>query len=180
MTTLATLVATVAAGASAMFAAIGLIFAGRQLQITRRQHEQDLRIAYDGVAVSWQALEAPARAEADGTAQWLYEIAVHNPGKLPIQNAQIKLTFPCNVVRIRHDGSTGRLTRTLSMNHPVLAGGERRTWRRRLRIPFEARRSLKETYARVEFCDVDSAQHSNQWPRHARTEQLDHDGSDSG
>lgn len=146
---LATMVATVGAAVSAVVAAVGLVFAGRQLRIANRQHAIDQRVAYDGVAVSWQALEAPARPGADGMAQWLYEIAVHNPGKLPIQNVTIRLTLPCEVTRIRYDGSVGQPTHTLTMRHPVLAGGEHRKWRRRLRIQFDARRSLRHTFAHV-------------------------------
>jgi hypothetical protein len=165
MADLAAVIATIAAAASAIFAAVGLIFTGRQLQLTRKEHDEDRRVAYDGVTVTWQALEAPARAEADGTAQWLYEVAVQNPGRLPIQNITVQLTYPCDVVRIRYDGSRGRRTRVLTMRHPVLAGGERRAWLRRLRIPFDARGSLNSTYGRVEFDDVDSHSHRNQWPR---------------
>lgn len=163
---LTTVVATVAAAVSAVVAAFGLSFAGRQLQIANKQHDIDQRVAYDGVAVSWHAIEAPARAEADGRAQWLYEIAVHNPGKLPIQHVVIRLTLPCEVTRIRYDGSLGRPTRTLTMRHPVLAGGEHRDWRRRLLIQFDARRSLRDTFAHVKFRDVDGKQYSNRWPRY--------------
>jgi len=171
---LAAVIATTAAAASAIFAALGLIFAGRQLQIAseerkqaREERQEDRRVAYDGVTVSWQALEAPARSETDGYAQWLYEFAVQNPGRLPIQNVLAQVTFPCDVIRIRYDGSRGRPVRTLTMRHPVLAGGERRMWRRRLRIAFSARASLKETVAQVEFQDVDGAPHENVWPKHS-------------
>lgn len=162
-----TMVATVGVSVSAIAAAVGLIFTGRQLRIANKQHAIEQRATYDGVAVSWQALKAPVRADADGTAQWLYEIAVHNPGKLPIQNVIIRLTLPCEVTRIHYDRTDGQPTRTLTMRHPVLAGGAHRTWRRRLRIQFDARHSLRNTFAHVEFRDVDGKQHSNRWPRHS-------------
>lgn len=53
------------------------------------------------------------------------------------------------------------------MRHPVLAGGEHRKWRRRLRIEFDARRSLRNTFAHVEFRDLDGKQHIHRWPRHS-------------
>ncbi|MPY80263.1 MAG: hypothetical protein GEV04_17745 [Actinophytocola sp.] len=161
---LATIIAAAAAAVSSLFAGIGLIFAGWQLRIAHKQHEVERRVAYEGVAVSWLPLEAPAKPDADGTALWLYQITVQNPGKLPIQNVAVQVTFPVEVVRIRYDGSRDRPVRTLTMNHPVLGGGESRVWRRRLRIAFAARDKLKETYAHVRFHDVDGEPHSNSWP----------------
>lgn len=99
-----TAIVTIAAAASAAFAGVGLWFAGGQLKIVRRQHDYDLRVANDGVAVSWRALEAPHSARPDGTAQWLYEIGVQNPGRLPIQNIKVQVVFPCEVIRIRSTG----------------------------------------------------------------------------
>ncbi len=69
-----------AAVVSAIVAALGLVFAGRQLLLLNRQAAHDRRVAFDGVVVSWHALESPNHPDADGTAVWLYEITAHNPG----------------------------------------------------------------------------------------------------
>lgn len=64
------------------------------------------------------------------------------------------------------------------MHQPVLAGGERRSWRRRLRIPFDSRGTLKTTHATVEFRDVDSCRHSNRWPKLSDEQLPEHDTDD--
>lgn len=158
---LVTALATIAGVASAVAAAVGLVFAGWQLRIVHNDREEDHRVAREGVAVSWQPVLAPASVDPDGTAVWKYEIAVHNPGRLPVQDTIIQITFPCEVIRIRHDRSTDAPTRTLTMNHPVLAGGKRRAWNRNLRIKFDQDHSLKNTYATVQFRDVEGNGNTN-------------------
>lgn len=115
--------ATVVAGvAAAVSAAVGLIFAGRQLRIANKQHGIDQRVAHAGVAVSWHAVEGAVRAGADGLAQWLYVIAVRNPGKLPIQNVMHPLDIPfrCHPNPLRRQPRPANPA--LTMGHPVLAG----------------------------------------------------------
>lgn len=170
----ATVIATIAGAVSAIAAAMGLVFAGRQLRITHKDREEDHRVAREGVAVSWQPVLAPAREESDGTACWKYEIAVHNPGRLPIQDIEVRITFPCEVIRVHYDKSTDPPTRTLTMNHPVLAGGERRAWNRVLRIQFDQRHSLTNTYATVGFRDVEGNSSTNRWPRWPTNEPTRH------
>jgi hypothetical protein len=93
------------AATSSLIAAIGLVFTGYQVWVLNRQTRLDRRVVIDGVAVAWRPIEAPSRAERpDGTSAWLYELTVVNPGRLPIDDVHVHWVFPCDVVRLRHDG----------------------------------------------------------------------------
>jgi hypothetical protein len=59
-----------ATSAAASFAGIGLVFAGFQVRLTRRQAVFEHLVSLNGVAVSWQAIEAPDHPDDDGTAEW--------------------------------------------------------------------------------------------------------------
>ena len=138
-----------AATASAVAAAVALFLTWRQLRLLNRQAAAERRVALDGVAVSWRAVEAPDHPEEDGAAEWLYEIAVHNPGRLPIDDVRVRWVFPCEVRRVRYSGHLGPPVGVLVMRAPVLAGGEARVWKRRLQIDFGQRRALRQTFAEV-------------------------------
>jgi len=121
------------------------------------------------VAVSWRPVEAPSRRERqDGTSKWVYEVALVNPGRLPIDDVRIRWKFPCKVVRLRHDGLTDPPTDTLTLLAPVVIGGGERTWRRHLLIDYAEKKELIKTYAEVTFNDVDGQQRTNRWPRAPR------------
>jgi hypothetical protein len=163
------LVADWIAVASAVAAAIGLMFAGYQVWLLNRQARHDRRVVLDGVAVSWRPVESPSRAErADGTSKWLYELVLVNPGRLPIDDVHIRWIFPCDVVRLRHDGVVDPPTNTLMLSAPVVVGGDRRSWRRHLLIDYSRIHDLATTYAEVTFNDIDGHRRTNRWPRTAR------------
>jgi hypothetical protein len=154
-----------AASAAASSAGIGLIFAGFQVLLTRRQAIFEGRVALNGVAVSWEAIEAPDHPDEDGTAEWFYRITIHNPARMPIDEIEIKWHFPCEVRRVRYSGRRGQPTEELTLEHPVLAGLDKRTWNRRLRVDFENASKLRHSYSLVTFKDVNNARHTNRWPR---------------
>jgi hypothetical protein len=161
---------------SGVVAAVGLLFTGYQVWLLNRQARHDRRVVLDGVAVSWRPVEAPSQAErADGMSKWLYELVLVNPGRLPIDDVQIRWTFPCHVVRLRHDGISDSPTATLTLSVPVVVGGGERTWRRNLLIDYGKKHDLFRTYAEVTFNDIDGRRRTNRWPRNAR--QPLHDGS---
>jgi hypothetical protein len=157
-----------AGAASAVFAGIALIFAGRQLSLLNRQARDERRAALDGVAVSWQTVESPRQAEPDGTAQWVYQIEVTNPGRMPIDHVAIRWIFPVPVQRRRFDGTLDPAATELTLNTPVLAGGGRHIWRCRLRIDVADQAALTDAFAEVRFRDVDGEAHHNRWPRDQR------------
>jgi hypothetical protein len=115
--------------------------------------------------VSWEPVEAPDHAESDGFAEWLYEVSVHNPGRFPIDNVIARLQLPIPVRRVRYSGRLGEETTTLTLRHPVLIGGDRRVWKRRIRAEFDAGSELKRTYSEVSFRDARGLQHELRWPR---------------
>ncbi|MEV0134851.1 hypothetical protein AB0H83_41140 [Dactylosporangium sp. NPDC050688] len=157
------------ATASGMAAAIGLLFTGYQVWLLNRQARHDRRVMLDGVAVSWRPVEAPSRVErADGTSKWLYEIVLVNPGRLPIDDVHVRLQFPCDVLRLRHDGVMDSRTDTLTLSAPVVVGGGERTWRRHLLIDYSKKGDLITTYAEVSFNDIDGRRRTNRWPRAPR------------
>jgi hypothetical protein len=159
--------------ASAVAAAIGLLFTGYQVWLLNRQARHDRRVVLDGVAVTWRPVEAPSRKENDdGTSKWVYEVVLVNPGRLPIDDVQIRWTFPCDVVRLRHDGIRDRPRRTLTLLAPVVIGGGERKWRRHLLIDYIEKNNLIKTYAEVTFNDVDGHERTNRWPRTTRRQAL--------
>jgi hypothetical protein len=154
-----------AAVASALFAAVGLIFTGRQLLIVNQQAREERQLGVKGVVVSWRAAEAPALADHDGTAVWRYEIVVANPGRFPIDHVEIRWTFPRHVQRLRYTGDADPPTDHLLLNTPVLPGGAQHAWSRTLRMNFADTASLTSTYAEVTFYDISGQRRTNRWPR---------------
>lgn len=155
--------------ASSIAAAIGLLFTGYQVWLLNRQARHDRRVVLDGVAVSWRPIEAPSHQERkDGTSKWVYEVILANPGRLPIEDVRIRWKFPCEVVRLRHDGVSDSPTDTLTLLSPVIIGGGERTWRRHLLIDYAQKANLIETYAEVTFNDIDGRAQTNRWPRAPR------------
>jgi hypothetical protein len=158
--------AVIAAVASAVVAGIGLIFAGWQVRLLNQAARQERKVALDGVAVSWQPVEAPHRPEPDGTAQWVYRITAHNPGRLPIDEIVVRLTFPVEVRRVHYSGVRDEPCTTLTLTTPVLVGGGQREWTRRIEMDFAvAGERLSETNAEIHFRDVSGEPHTNPWPR---------------
>jgi hypothetical protein len=154
---------------SSLIAAIGLIFTGYQVYLLNRQARQDRRVVLDGVAAAWRPVQAPSHPEeGDGTSTWQYQLVLVNPGRLPIDDVQIKWFFPCQVVRLRHKGVTDKPTSVLTLSAPVLVGGGERTWERWLRIDYSQKANLAATYAEVSFNDIDGQRHTNRWPRRQR------------
>jgi hypothetical protein len=155
--------------ASGVAAAIGLLFTGYQVWLLNRQARHDRRVVLEGVAVAWRPAEAPSQVERDdGTSTWLYELVLVNPGRLPIDDVHIRWKFPCDVVRLRHDGVIDSPTDTLVLSAPVVVGGGERSWRRHLLIPYRDRHALSGTFAEVTFNDIDGCRRTNRWPRTVR------------
>jgi hypothetical protein len=151
--------------ASALIAGVGLLFAGWQLMIMNKAAAMERRVALNGVVASWRPVEAPRAPEPDGTAIWLYEIHVHNPGRLPIDNVRVDWHFTCPVQR-RRSGVLEPATKLLQLTTPVLPGGGERRWERRLVIDYvEAEAALSQTYAQVHFVDVEGRSRTTRWPR---------------
>lgn len=154
--------------ASTLIAGIGLLFAGAQLLVMNRSAAMDRRIALEGVVVSWRRVEAPRGPEDDGTAAWLYEIRVHNPGRMPVDDVQVDWHFQCDVRR-RRSGALEEPTKHVRLTTPVLAGGREHLWNRRLVMNYrEAEAVLPKTFATIAFLDIDGRSQSNTWPRSAR------------
>jgi len=151
--------------ASASIAAVGLFFAGWQLLLLNRNATYERRVAYDGVVVSWRPVEAPDHPNHDGAAEWLYELTVNNPGRLPIDHVVVRWVFPCLVQRVRGSGVLDAPVAELTLGTPVLAGGNSRKWRRRVRIDFGQRGTLPDTFAKIRYMDIDGNEHCNRWPR---------------
>jgi hypothetical protein len=159
-----------AAVASALIAGVGLLFAGGQLMVMNRAAAMERRVARDGVVVSWRPIEAPRKAESDGSAVWLYEVRVHNPGRLPVDDVQVDWHFQCPVRR-RRSGFLEPATKQLQLVTPVLPGGDERRWERRLVMNYaEAEAALPGTFAIVHFVDIEGRRQTNCWPRSRRDE----------
>jgi hypothetical protein len=123
----------------------------------------DRRVSREDV-VSWRPIEAPRGPESDGSAAWLYEVRVDNPGRLPVDNVQVDWHFQC-LVRRRRAAVLEPATKQLQLVTPVIAGGDQRRWERRLVMNYAAAEAaLSATFAEVHFVDIEGS-HTNRWPR---------------
>ncbi|WP_155387624.1 hypothetical protein [Catellatospora paridis] len=154
---------------SAAVAAVGLLFGGWQLFLLNRQARYDRRVAETGVVVSWRAVEAPDRGGDDGLAYWVYEVTAQNPGRLPIDHVKILWSFGAPVRRVHNTGRIDDPALHLALVTPVLAGGESRQWRRRIRFTYADQDAvLHPMYAEITFMNIDGQIRTNRWPRARR------------
>lgn len=140
-------------------------FTAVQVYILRRQWREERRIALQGVSVSWRAETAPDHADPGGDAEWVYKIKIQNPGKMPVDDILITLHLSPAVKRVHYSGRLGKPTHVLTFRQPVLPGGDYREWARRLRIRYDERSLLTETYAELKFRDVEMHRQLARWPR---------------
>ena len=136
-------------------------FAGWQLLVLHRDRRADARAAIRGVAVAWHPVQRHHRPEPDGSAIYVYEITVANPGTLPISDVDVDLDFPVPVSRRHWDGVVDEPVTRLNMGTAVLLGGMTRTWKRELRLPFGV--SMRAITATVSFDDTSGQRHTNSW-----------------
>ncbi len=156
-----------AAIATTLIAGVGLLFGGGQLMVMNRAAALERRVARDGVVVSWRPIEAPREAEADGTGVWLYDIRVHNPGRMPVDDVRVDWNFECPVQR-RRGGVVSPPTKRLQLVTPVLPGGGERRWERRLVMNFDEAEAVLPRNAEVRFVDIEGRSQTNRWPRQRR------------
>lgn len=140
-----------------------LVFAGLQVRSLHTQTMRDRRVEAEGVAASWRPVIAPKSADAEGWAVWHYEITVNNPGRLPIRDVEVEMTWPCSVTRVHPDYTADEPRRVLHLHTPVIAGGAVRHWDRYLRMKFEERHLLPQTEATVRFSTLDNEHHATRW-----------------
>jgi hypothetical protein len=103
----------------------------------------------------------------DGNARWTYQITASNPGRLPIDRVNVRWVFPCVVQRRHSSGNLDEPSNELVLGTPVLAGGASHSWSREVQMPFDNRSLLHETFAEIEYVDIDGTVHRNRWPRAA-------------
>jgi hypothetical protein len=150
---------------AALGALLGLFFAGWQLKLLREQRELEREVEKSGVAVMWRALDAPTCSDKDGTAAATYEFTAYNPGKLPVREVEVHVNLPIEFRREHFDYSLDGATTALVVDTPVIAGGQHRTWTRRLRIRFDDRPRMRELQATISFLDLEGMKHTNRWGR---------------
>lgn len=146
--------AVVAAGAAA-------------LQLWRlRTDKLDARAAeIDSVSLQITVLERPTESDrSEGVGRYVYELTIHNPGRLPISNVTATLTFPVAVQRSHYDGSIDDASTTMVLSTPVIAPGGVHSRRRTLLIPTVEGVSLDATTATVDFSAADVGEHRTLWP----------------
>src|SRR5690606_20397904 len=162
--------------ASALIAAVGLIFTGQQVMLLNRQPREDRQLALKGDVVYWRAESDPTSANEDGTGSWKNKITVSNTGKLPNDHVQMSWRFRCPVERVHGDGTVEAPTKEIKIFVPVLPGGVEHARNRWLRINYaDAQRDLPHTYAEVVFRDVTGTRRVNRWPREFPPERRDRD-----
>lgn len=164
-TTMAIEPSVIFSGVSSVAAAVGLIFAGFQVNLLVRQRRTDERYQLEGVSVTWYATSSPPKAEPDGFANWDYRISVQNPGRYPISEVTVQLKWPMEVQRLHKHGPPEEPSRVLCLEGaPVIMGGGTRTWDRALRMDYRAKGRLSETKATIRFHAVGGRACQNTWP----------------
>lgn len=146
---------------SAIAAVLATTFAGVELHRGGRDRRAEADAQRNGVAVTWRPIVRPNHAEASGTATWVYEITVQNPGPLPVRDVVVTFTFTTDVRRQHYDDTIDPPTRSLTLRQPVVLGNGTRTWKRHLVLPFDAREHLEDTKAVVTFTPVDGPRQTN-------------------
>ncbi len=126
-----------AQGVADLFVAVATVaaavFAGWQVRELVRQQREVKRLETQAVSVMWEPTVAPHKADADGSAAWVLEVTLTNPGRMPIDNVLCTLHFDRPVQRLRHDGTADEPAMTLDLAQTVLLGGSTRSWT----APFE-------------------------------------------
>jgi hypothetical protein len=157
--------------AAAVVGLFGLIFTGIQLLNLKRQERDRLVAEIEGVAVSWD-ISYPRKPDESGMGKWSLVFTAYNPGKLPIADITVRINLSDEVQRIRKDERL-ELTRAVVLSAPVIAAGEKYTWRRNFGRKFptddSARKAIRQWLesitASIDFQDVKGQQHRNDWPR---------------
>jgi hypothetical protein len=147
-----TLASTLAAAIAAIAAAWHLV----RLRIDAR-HVRASEIA--AVALQTDVLTRPSRADVDDElSKWEYRFTLTNPGRFPIHEVDLTITFPMDVVRVNLDDSREAANRSIDMYVPVVAGNGNTSWERTLLIPYADHHALRSTHTRVQFSCVDAGQ----------------------
>jgi len=125
-----------------------------------RAREADLR----GVAVSIDVVRKPTEADAAYGVHWVYRFTVVNPGSLPISDVVVEVRFPVDVRRRHYDNSVDEPGRDIEMRTPVVPGGGRKSWERKLLIDASARHVVQRSTATVTFDIPDAGRLKTLWP----------------
>jgi len=141
---------------SALFAAVGLVFAGYQARRLHRDGVREHKLERDGVVVSWTPLTAPNHAEPDGRAIWVYEFEAHNPGRFTVDDIVITVQSPRAFSALAMTAACEPRTRVMTLRTPVLRGGSSRKWTRYINMEY-AGPNLGETFADISLFDADQS-----------------------
>jgi hypothetical protein len=140
-------------------------FTGYQVWLLRKDRARDQEIELQGVAVAWRAKVVPHGPDANNEGVWIYEITANNPGRLPISNVQVVLTFPMKVSREHYDGHRGEPVHDLHLVAPVILGGRDRSWNRTVVLSYDQRLELPGTTAVVRYQDSTGRARQSTWPK---------------
>jgi hypothetical protein len=159
-----------AQGVADLFVAVATVaaavFAGWQVRELVRQQREVKRLETQAVSVMWEPTIAPHKPDDDGSAVWVLEITLTNPGRMPIDNVHCVLHFDRPVRRLRHDGTADEAATSLDLVQAVLLGGASRSWKRTIRARFDAdvwvTRAMRAT---VSFDDMHGNPQTTSWPR---------------
>lgn len=154
---------------STIAAAVAAIAAAWQLSVLRRQEDQLRSLERRGVAVTWHALTPPNDDKDD---IWIYTIEASNPGRFPISDVNVILTFPVDVERVRHSGQLDPPSTTIQVGTPVLLGAGQRWWKRTLQIRPNPEDLLRQVRAEINYLTSEGERVRNYWPFEMRNMEV--------
>lgn len=141
-------------------------FAAVQVAALRRQEREERAIELDGVSVHWKSEHNTSAPHEQAAATTSYTFTVTNPGRLPISDVDVRVSFRIPVQCVRRDGTLLAASNELVLDTPVVRGGGERVWERTLRLASEDTEELRYLRAIVTFTSPrDGVRHKNEWGR---------------
>jgi len=150
---------------SAVAAFGALVAAGVQIRGLRRDARDGRVGEILGVAVDTDVVHRPVKADQPGgRSMWEYRFSVHNPGRFPITNLDVRIEFTSDQQRMHYDGSLDAPSRLLEMGAPVIPARSTKAWTRRIVIDHSDHKKLRGTVASVAFMTPDAGAWKTKWP----------------
>lgn len=124
----------------------------------QRVQQLDQRVAeISAVSLTLDVVERPQPAanEAD-LVRYVYRYTAHNPGRYPISNVRVNLTFPGDVQRVHYNSERDASASAMQLTTPAIAPRSSHSWSRTLLVQSRLIDEMKETISRMSFDTPDA------------------------
>lgn len=142
-------VAEIVAGLATAGALIAAVIELRGQRVQRL----DERVAeISAVSLTLDVVERPQPAlnESD-LVRYVYRYTAHNPGRYPITDVRVDLTFPADVQRVHYNAERDASTSKMCLTTPAIAPRGSHSWSRTLLVESRFNDEMKRTILRMSF-----------------------------